>query len=329
MTTLIQKRFLQKGDPDGRRKAGILLSVIGVLLNLMLFIVKLIGGRLSGSVAVTADGFNHLADTFSCIVTLSGFVMAGKKPNKRYPMGYGRLEYLSGLLISGAVLFIGGRMLVSSAEKILHPQPVTSSTAVIAILLLSILVKWGMYRCYTAVGGLIGSSCLKAAALDSLSDCCATLAILVATAIEKLTGFIADGWTGVAVALCILYAGVTSVKESAAPLLGRGIDAAAMQTLEEIIRSHKEIRRTEQPMLHDYGPGKRVLTIYLETDHAETLIPILRQEIIHRLGMEAVVCPLFPEQKNESKQNKGARVCQQYLQNEQTQEREASEHQTR
>ena len=322
---MIQKRFLQKGDPDDRRKAGILLSVIGVLLNLMLFVVKLIGGRISGSVAVTADGFNHLADTFSCIVTLSGFWLSGKKPNKRYPMGYGRLEYLSGLLISCAVLFIGGRMLVSSAEKILHPQPVASSTAVIVILLLSILVKWGMYRCYTVAGGMIGSSCLKAASLDSLADCCATLAILAATAIEKLTGFIADGWTGVAVALCILYAGVTSVKESAAPLLGRGIDKETRQTLEAILRRRKEIRRAEQLMLHDYGPGKKLLTFYLDAEDPQTLIPVLTKEIEAALTAEVMICP----QKNESRRNKDAHVCQQYFQNEQTQEREASEHQTR
>lgn len=287
----MQKLFLT----DRRKRTGILLSVLGVTLNLLLFGVKYAGGLLSDSVAVTADAFNNLADTFSCIITLTGFWLGSKKPDKRFPMGWGRLEYLSGLVISAAILLIGGRMLLSSFDKILHPEPVDGRPAVLIILLISIAVKGVMYRYNSVIGKKLLSSAMKAAALDSLSDCFATLAILLSIIIERLTGFYADGWTGLLVALCILYAGCTSVKESAAPLLGKGLDQTSRKKLKAVLNRHEEIRRIDSLMLHDYGPNQKLLTFYLDAEGPDELIAVLRREIDEELHIQAVICPIKDE----------------------------------
>ena len=294
MTAFI-KRSLQKNTDRGRRRIGIALCVLGILLNLLLFLLKTAGGRLSGSVAVTADGFNNLADTCSCLLTLLGFLLSGKKPDQRYPMGYGRLEYLCGLLIAAAILMIGGKMLLSSVFQLLHPEPVDGSLTVIVFLLLSILVKSFMYLYNRKCGSILRSPAMRAAALDSLSDCCATFAILLSILLEKLTGLHADGAVGVPVALCILYAGVTSLKESAAPLLGKGIDKELAERLGSITQGY----RTERIILHDYGPSKKLLTLYIRSEiSAEELIGI-RERIMRELQIEAVICPCDEPQNTE------------------------------
>lgn len=289
MTETIIKRYLSSDSRDGRRKVGILLSAAGILFNLLLFLIKYAAGSLSGSIAITADGFNNLADSCSCILALLGFKLGGKHPTEKYPMGYGRFEYLSGLLISAVILIIGGRMLLSSVGKILHPASIESCPAVIVVLLLSILIKGTMYLYNSRIGRLIRSSGMRAAALDSLSDCIATLAILASIAVERFTGFHADGYTGLLVALCILYAGGVSVKESLEPLLGRGIDSGTRQTLMKIIQQYG-ITEHSGFALHDYGPHQKLLTFTIPLSQAEE-IPVLKQAVFEQTGLEAFICP--------------------------------------
>lgn len=313
MTKFIIKRYLTSGDRQSRHKTGIVLSAAGILFNLLLFLLKFIAGILSGSIAVTVDGFNNLADSCSCILALLGFKLGDKKPNKKYPMGYGRLEYLSGLLISAVILFIGAKMLLSSITKVLHPETVDSSPIVIAILIISILIKGYMYYYNSKIGKMIQSSGMRAAALDSLSDCCATFAILTAILIEKLTGFNADGFTGVLVALCIIYAGITAVKESIEPLLGKNIDSATTEKLLQILYSYPQIRNVSRILLHDYGPYRKLITFYLDADESENLIPHLRKEISKYLEMEAVICPITTEKDFYNKENKIFPPRQKYI----------------
>ena len=323
MTEYIIKKYLCGDDGKGRKTAGIILSTAGVMFNLLLFVLKYIGGVISGSIAITADGFNNLADAGSCVLALLGFRLGGKQPTAKYPFGYGRLEYLSGLLISAAILCIGGRMLFSSVGKIISPEPVDGSPAVIIILLISVTVKGYMYRYNTKIGRLIQSSGMRAAALDSLSDCFATLAILAAIAVEHITGVNIDGYTGVLVAMCILYAGATSVAESVQPLLGRGIDARTLEKLSHITDSVKEIRSVSGAALHDYGPNKKLLTFCISTERPEIVIPYLKEKIRIDMGMEAVICPY---EDFDAAAYKIRRTRQEYIQTKETQECETIEH---
>lgn len=291
MIRYIQNKVLSGSDPaKERRRAGLLLSVAGICLNLLLFAVKYTAGALSGSIAITADGFNNLADTGACLMVVLGLTLGGRRPSRKYPFGCGRSEYLSGMLIGGVVLFLGGRLMAESVAKIVRPAPIDGTPLVILLLVLSILVKGYMYIYNKRIGAVIHSAGMKAASMDALADCIATLAIIVAIAVEGLTGLNVDGWTGALVALCILWAGLTAVRDSLAPLLGRGIDENLRSRIKAIARRHSGIESVRSVALHDYGPQKKLLTmtVTLRSASPECLAE-LRAEIFDALRLEAVI----------------------------------------
>lgn len=325
MTKYIIRRYLSGDAEGGRKTAGIILSLMGIGFNLLLFVLKSLAGTLSGSIAITADGFNNLADSGSCILALLGFKLGDMKPCRSYPFGYGRIEYLSGLLISAAILILGIRMMLSSVLKILHPEAVNGKPVVILILFISIAVKGYMYRYNKHIGSRISSAGMKAAALDSLSDCFATLAILLSIAIERLTGINIDGYAGVMVAMCIIYAGVISAKDSLRPLLGRASDDDTMAKLCDIICEHTDICMLSGITLHDYGPERKLATMYLRrSDNTDSLITTLSKRIRSELDIEAFIMPV--DKDFEKEQYKAPLRRQEYNQMIRAQEREQIEY---
>lgn len=289
-------------NQKNRRRIGVTVGILSISLNLMLAVLKLTAGAWADSIAVTADGLNNFADAGICILALLGLRLGSMKPSARYPMGYGRLEYLSGTAIAVSILLIGVRMLTSSAEKILHPKPIECSTVTIAVLMASIAVKSCMYIYNNKVGRLICSTGMRAAALDALSDCFATLAILLSALLETFTGLRTDGYTGVLVALCILWAGFAALRESIGPLLGHGADAKTTDQINSILQSYG-ISGCERLILHDYGPNKKLLTISAAADTA--MIPYIRKAIFEQTGLDAYLCPC-------REVNKSGSDCQEY-----------------
>ena len=219
------------GDPAVRLAYGRLCGLVGIGLNLLLFGGKLFAGTVSGSVAVTADAFNNLSDAGSSVVTLLGFQLAGKKPDPQHPFGHGRIEYISGLVVSGLILLMGVELGKSSVEKILHPEAVEFSVLTAAVLTGSILLKLWMALFDRKLGRKISSAALIAAAADSRSDVIATGAVLLACVVGRLTGLMIDGWAGLLVALFILWSGVGVVKDTVDPLLGAKPDEALVRAI--------------------------------------------------------------------------------------------------
>lgn len=291
MIRYITKKYLSGSDPRaGRNRLGLIVSLIGIGLNLLLFGVKFVAGSISGSIAITADGFNNLADTGACLMVVLGLKLGDRKPCRKFPFGYGRIEYLSGLLIGGIVLFLGGRLMAESVMKIIRPEPIDGKPLVLLLLVVSILIKGAMYIYNRRIGALIDSAGMKAASMDALSDSIATLAIIAAILVENLTGLNIDGWTGALVALCILWAGLVAVKDSLAPLLGKGVDAALRERIESIAMRSRGVTQVRAVALHDYGPQKKLLTlcVALQPDSADTL-KTLSRELSAALGVDAVV----------------------------------------
>ena len=175
-------------SPKVRQAYGTLCGGVGIVLNLLLFICKFFAGVLSGSIAVTADAFNNLSDAGSSLITLIGFRLAGKKPDPGHPFGHGRLEYLSGLMVSIAILLMGYELGRSSIGKIITPDKVVFSPLALMILLTSIFVKLYMAYYNKKIGKRIKSSAMRATATDSLSDCLATSVALVSMLVSKWTG---------------------------------------------------------------------------------------------------------------------------------------------
>ncbi len=251
-------------DPAVRRAYGMLCGCVGVALNFLLFLGKLLAGLISGSIAVTADALNNLSDAGSSIVTLLGFKLAAQAPDRSHPFGHGRLEYVSGLVVSMLIILMGVELGKSSIDKIFHPQTVEFTPLVGVILAVSIGVKVYM-ACYNrSIGRQISSSAMSAAAMDSLSDCLATAAVLLGGLAGRFWNVPVDGWCGTAVAAFILWSGVRAAKETIDPLLGQPPSAAFVQAVEDLVLSHPEIIGVHDLIVHDYGPGRRMLSLHAE-----------------------------------------------------------------
>ena len=211
MTDLLVKTFIKNcgdaQDPAVRQRYGALSGIVGIILNLLLSLGKFAAGMLTGSIAVTADAFNNLSDAGSSVVTLVGFHMAGKRADGDHPFGHGRIEYLSGLAVSAAILLVGLELAKSSIDKIIHPETVSFSWLTVGILAASILVKLWMSFFNRSLSRRIGSAAMAATATDSLSDVAATSAVLLGTLIGHFLGFNIDAWMGILVAAFILRAG--------------------------------------------------------------------------------------------------------------------------
>ena len=251
-------------DPATRRAYGVLCGAVGILLNTLLFAGKFIAGSLAKSVAVTADAFNNLADAGSSVITMIGFKLAGQKPDKEHPFGHGRFEYIAGLLVSAAIILMGVELLKTSIEKIIAPQAVEFSVLTAVILVFSVAVKIYMAVYNGSLGKKLASPALAAAAKDSLSDSIATAVVLVSSAVGHFLRINIDGWCGAAVAVFVLRAGIMSVRDTLAPLLGTEPDPEFVKRINDIVLSYPEISAIHDLIIHDYGPGRQIISLHAE-----------------------------------------------------------------
>ncbi len=299
MVSLLSKWFIQNRDdvsnPEVRQKYGVLCGILGIVLNLLLFCGKLLAGLLSGSIAITADAFNNLSDAGSSLITLVGFRLAGQKPDPQHPFGHGRIEYISGLLVSLLILLMGFELGKSSVEKILNPEAVEFRWLTGIILTVSIAVKIYMGIYNRSVGKKIHSAAMMATMTDSLGDAVATAVVLSATIIGHFTGYNIDGYCGAAVAIMIFIAGFRSAKETVSPLLGQPPEPEFVQEIERIVIEKKEVAGIHDLIVNDYGPGRKIVSLHAEVPadadiwHAHDLIDNIEQEIASKLGCIAVI----------------------------------------
>ena len=254
------------GDPAVRLAYGRLCGLVGIGLNLLLFGGKLFAGTVSGSVAVTADAFNNLSDAASSIIGFVGVRMAEKPADEEHPFGHGRMEYISGLLVSVAILVMGFELIGSSIGKLRSPEPIESSALVFGILIASILVKLYMFFYNHSLSKKIESAAMKATSVDSLSDTVATTLVLIATLISKYTGLLLDGWFGILVGLFILYTGGSTLKETIDLLLGQPPKQEFIDEVKEIVLGHSMVHGVHDLIVHDYGPGRVMISLHAEVD---------------------------------------------------------------
>lgn len=267
-----------------RTKVGQVTGMVGILCNLVLAAAKLAIGMISGAVSIVADAVNNFADAGSSIISIVGFKLASKPADEKHPFGYARYEYLSGLVVSCLVLFAGFELLKSSVDKVLHPEPVEFSIALVLVLVLSIAGKLWLSAYNRKMGKKIDSSVLIATADDSRNDCISTGAVLIAALIAHFTGFDLDGYVGVLVALFILYSGVGLVRETIAPILGETPDPELVKHIEERVMRHEEVMGIHDLIVHDYGPGRQFASVHVELP-AETDV-LVGHELIDLIEYE-------------------------------------------
>ena len=251
-------------EPKVRQAYGVLCGTVGICLNIILFIGKFLAGSISNSISITADAFNNLSDAGSSFVTLIGFKLAGAKPDIGHPFGHGRMEYISGLVVSGAIIVMAFELVKGSVEKIMHPQAVEYSTLAMVILVVSIGVKLYMSFYNRTIGKRLDSAAMRATAMDSLSDSIATTVVLVAAIVGKLTNIQIDGYCGVLVGLFIFYAGINAARETLNPLLGQPPEPEYVAEIEALVMAHEEVCGVHDLIVHDYGPGRRMISLHAE-----------------------------------------------------------------
>lgn len=285
----------QVEDQNVRRAYGMLCGVLGIVLNILLFIGKYLAGILSGSIAITADAFNNLSDAGSSVITLVGFKFSGRKADADHPFGHGRIEYLSGFGVSMVIILMGFELLKSSVQKVLSPEPVEAGILPVLILIVSICVKMYMAYYNRSVGVKINSEAMKATAMDSLSDTIATFAVLISMAVVHITGYNIDGWCGCIVACFVLYAGYNAAKDTLNPLLGEPPSKEFVEEIRSIVLAHPEIIGIHDLVVHDYGPGRRMISLHGEVAGNSNIFEIhdvidrIEKELGQKLGCEAVI----------------------------------------
>ncbi|MBR2715497.1 MAG: cation transporter [Ruminococcus sp.] len=297
MIAILKKLFIKNTDDESknRRALGVLCSSVGIFLNIVLFAIKYIAGVLSSSIAITADAFNNLSDAGSSFISLIGFKFAGMKPDTKHPFGHGRIEYLSGLGISIAIIVVAFELFTSSLEKIFNPEVVDSGAIAIGILIISIIIKLYMFLYNRSIGKQINSAGMKATAMDCISDSIATAVVLISMIFTRFTGINIDGYCGVLVSLFIFYAGISSAKETIAPLLGTKPDEELVEKVHSMVLSYDKVHGIHDMVVHDYGPGRQLISLHAEVDGSEDIYEIhdvidtIEKELYEKLSVETTI----------------------------------------
>lgn len=259
-------------DPKVREKSGRVAGAVGIATNLLLFAIKLAAGLLSHSVAILADAVNNLTDSGSSIIMLVGFKLAGKPADEKHPFGHARIEYLSGVIVSFIVLFLGLQLGMTSVQKILAPEEAEFSALALGVLAASVLIKLWQCFFYRSVGKKISSEAIFATSSDSRNDVIATSVVLLGAAVTRFTGVNLDGFLGLAVAVFIVVSGVKLIMETGDPLLGMAPDQELVRSIYEKILTYDGVIGIHDLTVHNYGVGRRFASVHCEVPAEEDIL---------------------------------------------------------
>lgn len=294
MTRLLVNLFVKNNEDiknaKVRQNYGMLSGTVGIMCNLILFILKFFAGTITGAVSIAADAFNNLSDAGSSVVTLLGFKMAGKPADPDHPFGHGRIEYIAGFIVSVAIMIMGVELFKMSVVKIVHPEDMGFSILSVVILVGSIGMKMWMAAFNKSLSKKIDSAAMNATAMDSLSDCVATTVVLISLIVATTTGINIDGIAGVFVAIFVFKAGVDTAKDTLQPLLGQPAKKEFVEELESIVMSHQEIIGIHDLIVHDYGPGRVFASLHAEIPYnmdileAHDIIDMTEYQVQMKMG---------------------------------------------
>lgn len=292
--------YIERINSTGSRsRVGVTTSVIGLLSNFVLFLIKLFAGILSGSVSIITDSMNNLGDSASSLLALFGFHLAAKPADKEHPYGHERFEYISGLLIAVIIIFVGFQFLLTSVEQILNPTSIDASSLVTVLLVVSIIAKLIQGRFYQIASNIINSNTLESVAKDSFNDTWITILVLISATIESISGWYIDGYVGALLSLWIIYGGIQAILESFDDLLGSRPSDEELLQMKELLDQYDEIVGYHDLLVHNYGPNQTFATIHIEIDDSwnlvksHRLIDQIEDDFANQLGVE-LVCHVDP-----------------------------------
>lgn len=313
MTNLLIRLFIKDYQNTSsfrvRERYGKFASIMGIVSNLLLFLIKIISGLLFNSISIIADAINNLSDSGSSIITLVGFKLSGKPADANHPYGHERMEYISGLVVSFIILALGLQLIVSSVGKIFSPQVTRFSMISVFVLVISIMIKLWQSMFYRKIGKKINSTTLIATSIDSRNDIIATTAVLIAAIITHLIGYNLDGYMGVVVALFIIISGISLVKETISPLLGTAPTKELVDKIYEKILSYDGIIGLHDLTVHSYGEGQCFASVHCEVSAendilvSHDIIDNIERDFLKEEGINLVI-HLDPVITNDPKTNR-------------------------
>lgn len=294
MTNFLIKLFIQDRDnvenQEVRGKYAMLSSITGIIVNILLSIFKIIIGVIANSMSIISDGLNNVSDAGSSIVTMIGFKMSQKKVDADHPWGHGRMEYITALFVDILIILVGFELLQSSVEKIINPELPSISNITIILLVVAILAKLWLFIFYRKIANKINSTAIKGTAYDSISDSISTLAVLISAFVARFAEITIDGYVSLLVSIFILITGFKAIKEIIDILLGQKPDPEFVKEIEEFTKQYKAINGIHDIMVHDYGPGRKIVSFHAEVPananilKAHDVIDQMEQDIFGKFG---------------------------------------------
>lgn len=298
MTELLCRLFVKDREniksPEVRRSYGTLASVVGIIVNLILATGKIIVGVLFGAISLAGDGINNLSDAGSQIISLISFKMAAKPADRDHPFGHARIEYVASMIVSFFVMLVGWNLFRESLEKILDDSIVTDDSNVwlmVGVLAVAIISKLWLVLFNRKIAKKIDSAVMRATAADSLSDACASSAVLVAMLVLKFTGIDVDGYMGIAVAVVIFIAGIKILNDTKNSILGEAPSDDVVKGIEAIVAEFPEALGIHDMVVHSYGPNKFVANLHIEVDgskdifESHDMIDLIEKRLNSELGI--------------------------------------------
>ena len=294
MTKFLIKLFIKDKDniknQEVRGKYAMLSSITGIVVNILLSVFKLIIGIFANSISIISDALNNVSDAGSSIVTMVGFKLSQKKVDADHPWGHGRMEYITGFFVDILILLVGFELLKSSVDKIIHPELPNINNITIILLVVAILAKLWLFVFYRKIAKTINSAAIKGTAYDSISDSISTLAVLVSAFVAKFAGISIDGYVSLLVSMFILFTGYKAIKEIIDLLLGQKPDPEFVKQIEEFAMKYETIEEIHDIMVHDYGPGRKIVSFHAEVPansdicRAHDIIDQMEQDIFENFG---------------------------------------------
>lgn len=298
MLDYIVRRIIGERNPTDvsvRKTCGTIASIVGISINLLLFVGKFIAGTLAGSISITADALNNLSDAASSVISLVSFRISAKPADRDHPFGHERFEYVASLIVSFIILIIGFELFTDSIDKIIHPAETEFSLLAVCVLVVSICFKLILYFFYRSVGRAVDSSVMMASSADSLSDVVSTGAVLVALFVSHLTGINLDGYIGAAVSIFIFISGLKILNENKNHIIGTAPDPDLVEKIKSEARSHPEILGIHDMMIHNYGTSRCFATFHAEVDGRDDIfkshdvIDLIERDVFEKYGVQCVI----------------------------------------
>ena len=298
MTELICKIFIKNKDRSAKKTReayGTLAGAVGIILNFILFTIKLLAGVISGSVAIIADALNNLSDAASQVISIISFKISSKPADREHPFGHARIEYVASLTVSMLIIFIAVELFKSSVQKIFTGGETAFELAAVIILGVSVVAKLWLFIFNRKIANKINSTVMKATAADSISDAVATLAVLVSTLVLKFFGIDVDAYMGIAVSILILVAGIKVLNEAKNFIIGQAPDKETVDAIKEAVLSHETVVGIHDLMVHSYGVGTTIASLHVEVDGSVDIfkthdeVDNIEKEIFSKFGIQCTI----------------------------------------